>query len=277
MFVLPCACGAAGGELLGRRAAAFSQVASLRSLLLDLLRRLPEKQIRRDRRAENRHQHREERSRPLDVRNQRGAERKPPVHVRDKRGQHIGEQHEREPLEHARDRAVRGPHQQHDDDDAVGRDGERDRRARDHPGGLRHAAEIRRNVDHVGDDQQQAGSPQHPARIAPPDHAGETEASDNAEPGAHQLHGGHERERHDRRPQRQVAEAGAGHRVGRNARRVVVRRAGDQAGSQFREEMPEGALVARLGRGCFHRRQYSGQGEAAKPWSSRAPSFTSTS
>ena len=71
--------GAAGVELLGRRAAAARQIAAHRALFLDFLRRLPEKQIRRDRRAEDRDQHREERARPFDVRNERRLQREPPV------------------------------------------------------------------------------------------------------------------------------------------------------------------------------------------------------
>ena len=160
----------------------------------------------------------------------------------------VRDEHQREPLEQARDRAVRRPHEQHDDEHAVERNADQSRDARHHRGRIRHAAEIRGDVDHIGDDQQGASRPEHPRGIAAPDDARETSAGRQAEACAHQLNRGHERKREQRRPQRQVAEGGAGDGVCGDAGRVVVGGAGDQARAEVCEESPEFVVVGGCGR-----------------------------
>ena len=82
--------------------------------------------------------------------------------------------------------------------------------------------------------------------------AGETHAADHANFGADELHGCHQRQRDQRRPQGCVAELGPRDGIRADARRVVVRSAGDQA----RAENPEVALepIALDCRGRFERR-----------------------
>ena len=88
-----------------------------------------------------------------------------------------------------------------------GHDHEREQRhpdlrvdAGDHAHGLAHARQVGPDVDGVGDDEQRTRAPQHPARVAPPHHAGEATAADHAEPRAHELDRRHEGEGEERRP-----------------------------------------------------------------------------
>jgi len=78
-----------------------------RNIDFDFLRRLPEKEVRADGRAEDADEHGEERTRPLHVRNERGAQDGAPVRSRQEGRDHVHEQHERQPLEDAGDHAIR--------------------------------------------------------------------------------------------------------------------------------------------------------------------------
>jgi hypothetical protein len=78
-----------------------------------------------------------------------------------------------------------------------------------------------------------------PSRVSSADHAGGAQARHQPEPGTHELHRRHQREREKGRPERQLAKRGACHRIGRDARRIIVRRAGNQARAEVREEPSE--------------------------------------
>ena len=74
------------------------------------------------------------------------------------------------------------------------------------------------------------------ARVELPEHAREPASRHHADARAHELHGGHEREGEERRPERGEAEGGAGGGVGGDPRGIVVRRARDQPGPEPVEE-----------------------------------------
>jgi hypothetical protein len=69
-----------------------------------------------------------------------------------------------------------------------------------------HRAQVGADVHHVGGQQQRARGPQQPARIVAAQHAREPLAGDLAHPGAHELHGDHQRQEEHRRPQQPEAE-----------------------------------------------------------------------
>ena len=126
--------------------------------------------------------------------------------------------------------------------------GERDGNARDHHRGFGHPAEIRRDVDDIRHDQKAARAPQHPSRISPTDDAGEPQTGHQSEPCAHELNSGHERERKQSRPQRQITKRGSSDRVGRDARGVVIRGAGDEARAKIGEEASKRGWLEWAGR-----------------------------
>src|SRR6478735_2380504 len=55
---------------------------------------------------------------------------------------------------------------------------------------------------------------------------------------AHELDARHERPSDERRPKQRRAVLRTGYRVSRDARRIVIRRAGDQAGTQLAKKSP---------------------------------------
>ena len=67
----------------------------------------------------------------------------------------------------------------------------------------------------------------------PTQDTGETATGDNTDASAHLLHRNHEREADGNQPKQTVAKLGTGDAVGSDSRRIVVRRAGDESGSQF--------------------------------------------
>jgi hypothetical protein len=68
---------------------------------------------------------------------------------------------------------------------------------------------------------------------------GQAATGNHAQPGAHDLHCRHHRKRKQSGPQRSEAKGSAGNRVRRDARRVIIGRAGDEARSEVREEAAE--------------------------------------
>ena len=133
--------------------------------------------------------------------------------MRQKRSGDVGEQGQGKPLEDPDDDAITRPEQQTYQQKRVGRRPveriDSGQKLRD----IRHAAEIRGDVDDVGDDQQRTGAPQDPPWIAHSNHARQAEPSDHAEAGAHDLHSRHQREREERGPQGRVAERSSGDRI----------------------------------------------------------------
>ena len=248
--------GAGAGQLERGRAPPLPQRAATgRAVLLHLLGGLPEEQIRRDGGAQDADQDREVVVGPLDPRQQGGPQHRRPVGASQEGGEDVGEQHQGEPLEGARDLPVRGPEQQGDDEGRVERRPHRGGYPGHHRARRRHPAQVGPDVDDVGHDQERAGRPQHAARVAVADHARQTPAADHPEPRAHELHRGHEREGEQRGPEWRVPEGGARHRVGRDAGGIVVGRPGDEPRAELGEESPHPSRpLARLGSGHVARR-----------------------
>src|SRR3989442_1593047 len=76
--------------VLGGPAPRGHRAAPLRTLLLDLLRGLPEEEVRRDRRAEDSHQRRQGARVRRQARQQRVAQRRRPARTRENGGEDIG-------------------------------------------------------------------------------------------------------------------------------------------------------------------------------------------
>ena len=159
-----------------------------------------------------------------------------PVRPRQKCRHDVGEQHHSQPLEDAGDETVRSPDQQAGDQQ--GKEGcpVIGRNSGYHVHRIGHAAQIRADVEHVRDNQQQAGRPQYPPRILQSDRAPEPASRHHSEPRTHQLHRRHQRERNQGSPQEGISENRARYRVGRDSRRVVVRRARNQPRPEVGEE-----------------------------------------
>ena len=211
----------------------------MHALVLHLLRRLPEQQEGRERRAEDGDHRRD----PALVRRQarhEAARHAAPLDAGERGGGEIGEQRERGPFqdgdiarvaqEHLHPDAERG--EEHDVEEARPADEEAQRVA--------HGAEIGAQRDGVGEQDQEHAAPQQRARIVPADGAGEAAAGGAPDPAAHLLHHGHQRPAEQRQPAQGVAEGGAGLRVGADRHRVVVGRAGDQPRSEHAEEAGPG-------------------------------------
>ena len=73
------------------------------------------------------------------------------------------------------------------------------------------------------------------------DDAGQAAAGNHADPPAHFLDGDHERQREQHRPELAVAELGAGLRISADARGIVVRGAGDEAGPKELQQLADGS------------------------------------
>ena len=91
-----------------------------------------------------------------DGRGEHGA----PVGSGQERGQDVGEENQGEPLEDTRDLTVGRPEQQRHDEPGVERRPDESLHAGHHLADLGHAAEVRPDVDDVGDDEQGARAPE---------------------------------------------------------------------------------------------------------------------
>jgi hypothetical protein len=69
-----------------------------------------------------------------------------------------------------------------------------------------------------------------------PQDAGQAAAGDHADLGADELDRPHHREGEQRGPERRESERRSSLRIRADARRIVVRRASDEAGSELRQE-----------------------------------------
>src|SRR5476649_2960556 len=76
------------------------------------------------------------------VRCESGVPHLPPIRAHDEGGHHVGEQHQRQPLENARDLAVRSAEQHHNNEDRENRRQPQRIDAGDQVGGIRHAAQV---------------------------------------------------------------------------------------------------------------------------------------
>ena len=128
---------------------------------------------------------------------------------------------------------------EHDIDDAVAADQQLGR--------VRHGAEIGGDVDGVGDEQQRHHDVEQRGRIVPADIAGDAVPGDAADPRGDFLDRRHQRKGQQHGPADAVAELRAGLAVGADPRRIVVGRAGDQAGPERLCGIAEAKRLMRFG------------------------------
>ena len=200
--------------------------------LLDLLRGLPEEEIGADGGAEDRDHHHEIIGVDDSLRPHRGEQRRAPRDLHGEGGGDIGKQRQRQEFQHRR---VASIGQEHLEQGRAGREDQRmlvvepadDQRER-----LRHCGDVGGDVESVGGNQQRHESQHEPARRKLHHVGGQPLAGDPADLRADELNRDHERRGQEDRPQQSVAELRAGLRIGGDARRIVVGRAGDQAGTE---------------------------------------------
>jgi hypothetical protein len=125
------------------------QAPALGSLFLHLLPCLPEKKVRADRRAENRHQCSPSVGCARDIRHRGSVQHGGPLRLHQKRGNDVRKQRERQPLQRAGDLVIVQPHGQHADAQAEYPDVDARGSAAEHLCGVGHSREIRGDVDRV--------------------------------------------------------------------------------------------------------------------------------
>ncbi len=199
----------------------FDRQLPLAPLLFYLLRGLPEEQVGRNRGSEDSHQRSPITARPFDMGNKGRVDDRAPIGLGEESGQDIGEQDQGEPFKNSGDGIVRPPDQEGSNSHGVDRRPVHTLDAGDHLGHLRHATQVRSDVDGVGGDQQCRGAPQDPLGIMGANHAGQSLSRHHAQARAHHLH-------QQGRPQRRVPEGRACHRVSGDTRGIIVGGAGDQ-------------------------------------------------
>ena len=155
-----------------------------------------------------------------------------PGHANDEHGADIGEERQGQPPQHRSVARVgyenfRDYGQEREASDVHSR-GSIDEQAKR----CGHGSEIGSEVDRVGDDEQPDKGIEQPRRIMPTDISGEASTRHPAHLSADQLDRAHQRIGEQQRPAHAVAELRAGLGIGGDAAGVVVRSAGDQAGSQ---------------------------------------------
>ncbi len=229
---------------------------ALRLLFLDFLGGLPEEHVGRDRCAEDAGDDEQEREAELDVRDEGGLEDLSPRLLYDEGGGGVRQQRQGQPLQHPRIGLVGDHHlQQHDQD--RGPDGIEDEGCGDRqPGGLGHRADIRADVDGVGDDEQEYEPDQHLPGITVLDRAREAGAGHRADPGAGFLDRDQQGDLVERGPELAVSELRARLGIGGDAGRIVVGGAGDQSRAEALQEAHQSLrplLIVRLPR-LGHRR-----------------------
>ena len=208
-------------------------------VLLDLLGSLPEEEIRRNCRPQDSDQRGEVVVAPFDMREHRSAEDRPPVRSGQECGQHVREENEGEPFEDSSDLAIGGPEKQRDDDPGVEGRPEDCLHACHHLSDLRHATEVRPDIDDVRDDEQTARSPEDAPRIAMADGTRQSPARHEAEAGAHQLDRRHQGKGKEGGPEGGIAKSRTRDGVGGDAGGIVVRRPGDQTGAEHGEKLSD--------------------------------------
>ena len=113
-------------------------------------------------------------------------------------------------------------------------------------GRLAHGGHIGRDIENIGQQEQQDGAAYHGSRKHGLHVGGQPLAGHSADPGAHGLHCGHHREGERHGPEHVQAELCAGLGIGGDATRVIVRYPGDQARAHMRERVILQALPKRL-------------------------------
>jgi hypothetical protein len=200
-----------------------------RLLFFNFFTRLPEKQVRTDRSAKNRHEHRPFISRMWHRRHQSVAQHSAPIGPCHKRSDRVGKQHQHQPFQPARDLVILKP-------DRCPRDQECERHhekvrfdPEQHFSCIGHAGEVRRDVDRVGHKQGHDEDVQQPSWKSLPEIPGQALPRHLADSGTHHLNRGHQRPRQERSPEKLGSKLCARNRISRNAGWVIVGSPGDDA------------------------------------------------
>ena len=124
----------------------------------------------------------------------------------------------------------------------------------------RHAAKVGADIDHIGDHENRARSPKHPAGIVHSHCGCEPLPGNHPQPRAHQLHRDHQWKRNQRDPEGGVTVRRACYGIGGNPGGIVVGCTRDQAGPENGEpfsDVPRRSVLFRFVGGrmifCCHR------------------------
>ena len=118
--------------------------------------------------------------------------------------------------------------------------------AGEHFGGIRHAREVRVDVDRVRDEKGEGRDDDQPFGEFEAQRSRKSAAGDHPDARAHELHATHERPGDERGPKQRRAVLRTGHRVSRDAGRIIIRCAGDQAGAELAEKSRDGVFRFRF-------------------------------
>src|SRR5450755_2553143 len=221
-----------------------------RLLLFNLFTRLPEKQIRTDRGAENRHQRRPLISRVWHRRDEGRARHSAPVRSHHKRGYGVGEEHQHEPLEHIRYLVImesdRGPRNQYCKNHykQVRID------PRQHLRRIRHASEVRSDINRIGRKQRRDNPEQQPTWKSPLEVRSQALSRHLANAGTHHLNRSHQRPGQERGPEQLGSKLCARNGICGNAGWVIVGSPSDDARSK---RLQQRSHPSRWGK-CRHER-----------------------
>ncbi len=203
----------------------------------DFLSRLPEEEIRADRGAQHADDKREVNRRELRLRYERRHEQCLPIGLHDDTGEHVRHQENGQELEDAHVAPIGNENLEQHDADGKGDDqqpkwriwGEQTRASG-------HRAEIRADIDGVGDEQQQHRAKQDASAVVLPHDARDALVGHQPDAPAHLLDRDHEREHVEREPEQTRTEGRAGLRIGSDARGIVVGGASDKTWAKHTEE-----------------------------------------
>ncbi len=171
---------------------------------------------------------------------------------------YIGEQAQRQPFQHRHIALVVEENLRGDRDHAERNDIKHAVPADQKLGGVRHRAEIRRDIDGVGDEQQRDHHVQQQRRIMPANVAGDAVPGDAADPRRNFLDRRHQRKRQQHGPADAIAELRAGLAVGADAGGIVIGRASDQARADSKSRESETAPGADRSRAALADRPFFG-------------------
>src|SRR2546430_2060315 len=210
-------------------------------------RRLPEEEIRGDRRPQHRDERHDEVLRQRHVWNEGRLHHGRQLRMRKERGDDIRKERQGQPLEDLEDGRVADEELQTQDQCGDGNDepDRLDQSAGKQLAAGRHRAEVGANVEGVGGQQTGNGEADQPAWELAPQADAQAHAGLQRDSRAQLLDRAHEWKRQEGRPEEPIAEVAADLRVGSNAARIVIAGPGDQAGSQ-QLEPPNWTLAARL-------------------------------
>lgn len=201
-------------------------------LVLDFLRSLPEEQIRADRRAEDRDDSRPEGRLARKSGNEQSASEFAERNLHEHERAEIGQKREGQPFQDGNVAGVLKEYLEAGADDRKEHDVDRRLAADEEADRIPHGPEIRADIDDVRDEQERDDARQQPGRVVFAKVGRAPAPGGASDPRADFLDRGHQRVAEEYRPDDAEPELGVGLGIGRNAARIVVGCAGDQAGTE---------------------------------------------